>query len=201
MRQTYTVEEQLRADMWNLAWQAKEWHRAWQNVSELAEVLYLVAGEVRPQVVVEIGCAWGGTLYAWRGLPSQPAVYGVTLSHYAELGNTVHGATVLEGDSHDRITVQRLKDQLGGRPIDVLFIDGDHTLEGCLSDWRMYSPLVRPGGLVLIHDIVCAGEEAVGVAWEQIIAEAVRSGAKTDEIIAKARKPLGFGVVRMAGDQ
>lgn len=190
----YTVEEQLRADMWNVAYTAHHDYRAWQNVAELAEVLYRVAHE-DVRVVVEIGSAWGGTLYAWSQLPTEPLVFGVTMDHFG-LPEYDHGAVVLEGDSHDRITLQRLKDQLGGRPVDVLFIDGDHTYDGARQDWLMYAPLVRDGGLVLLHDIVCAGEPDVARVWAEI-----RAGGPewTDEVIAKAGKPLGFGIVRMAG--
>jgi len=37
-------------------------------------------------------------------------------------------------------------------PVDLVFIDGDHTEEGCRSDWELWSPLVAPGGVVLFHD-------------------------------------------------
>ncbi len=226
---TYTVEEQLRADMFNVAYRAKHEHRAWQNVPELAEVLYLVASEPGPvDVVVEVGCAWGGTLWAWRQLPSDPAVYGITLGHFG-LPPERPGQAVMVRDSHDPATVDALRDNIGvvdtirgaldalrdntrvvdtipgagrDRPVDVLFIDGDHTYDGCLADWRMYSPLVRPGGLILLHDIRCAGEEAVARVWEDVIKpEAHASGWHTQEIVAKAGKPLGFGIVRMAGEQ
>lgn len=36
---------------------------------------------------------------------------------------------------------------------DVLFIDGDHSYEGCRSDVYAWLPKVRAGGLVLMHDI------------------------------------------------
>ncbi len=201
---TYTAEEQLRADTFNLAYRAKHEHRAWQNVPELAEVLYLVAQEVPLGVVVEVGCAWGGTLYAWRHIPwrNQPDVYGITMGHFADLPADTHGAVVIDGDSHDQATLDELAGHLDGRPVDVLFIDGDHTYDGCLADWRMYSPLVRPGGLVLLHDIRCAGEEAVARVWEEVIKpEAAASGWHTEEIVAKAGKPLGFGIVRTSGEQ
>jgi predicted O-methyltransferase YrrM len=42
------------------------------------------------------------------------------------------------------------------RVLDVLFIDGDHTFGAVLSDLTMYSPLVKKGGLILMHD-VCEG--------------------------------------------
>lgn len=196
---TYTAEERLRADTWNLAYRAINEHRAWQNVAELAEVLYLVAQE-DPTVVVEIGSAWGGTLHAWRGLPTVPLVYGVTMRHYGFPPDR-EGITVLEGDSHDRATLQRLKDQMGGRWASVLFIDGDHTFDGVVADWRMYGPLVAPGGLVLFHDVRCAGEEAVRQAWETVIVPEVEAaGGRTTEIVATAGKPLGFGIARTGRD-
>jgi len=193
-----TAEEQLRADMWNVAYTAIHEHRAWQNQAELAEILYLVALD-GPSTVVEIGCAWGGTLHAWRALPTLPDVFGVTMRHYGFPPNR-EGIVVLEGDSHDRSTLQRLTDQLGNRPVDVLFIDGDHTLDGAMADWHMYGPLVRAGGLVLLHDIECGGIPEVRTAWERIAAEVETSGGTTTEIVAKAGKPLGFGIVRMAGE-
>jgi len=38
-------------------------------------------------------------------------------------------------------------------PFDALLIDGDHTYEGALLDWIDYMPMVRRGGLVIMHDI------------------------------------------------
>ncbi|MDE3155861.1 MAG: class I SAM-dependent methyltransferase, partial [Acidobacteriota bacterium] len=36
--------------------------------------------------------------------------------------------------------------------VDLLFIDGDHTYEGCRHDVERYTPLVRPGGYFILHD-------------------------------------------------
>jgi predicted O-methyltransferase YrrM len=38
------------------------------------------------------------------------------------------------------------------RPIDLLFIDGDHSLAGVKRDWRDWGRFVVPGGVVLFHD-------------------------------------------------
>jgi len=37
-------------------------------------------------------------------------------------------------------------------PIDLLFIDGDHSYEGVKSDWELYAPHVTPFGIVVFHD-------------------------------------------------
>jgi hypothetical protein len=39
-----------------------------------------------------------------------------------------------------------------GEPVDLVFVDGDHTLETCRLDWELFSPWVAPGGVVVFHD-------------------------------------------------
>ena len=46
-------------------------------------------------------------------------------------------------------------------PIDLLFIDGDHTEEGVRRDWDLFSVHVRTGGHVAFHD-ARAGD---GMGW------------------------------------
>lgn len=37
-------------------------------------------------------------------------------------------------------------------PIDLLFIDGDHSYEGVKRDWELFAPHVREFGTVVFHD-------------------------------------------------
>ena len=37
-------------------------------------------------------------------------------------------------------------------PISLLFIDGDHTFQGCLSDFLAWNRYVRVGGVIAFHD-------------------------------------------------
>jgi predicted O-methyltransferase YrrM len=36
--------------------------------------------------------------------------------------------------------------------LDFVFIDGDHSWEGIEGDWNGFSPMVRPGGIIALHD-------------------------------------------------
>lgn len=36
--------------------------------------------------------------------------------------------------------------------VDAVFIDGDHTHEGCRGDWEAWRPHIKPGGIVAFHD-------------------------------------------------
>lgn len=198
----------LHARAWQAAHDATQYHHASQRFDELVALLDVVGATVPdPRVIVEIGCDAGGTLYAWRAMFPAAAVFGVTLTdngpHTGGQGfkRNDHGATVLEGDSRDRATLQRLKDQLGGRKADVLFIDGDHTRAGVLSDWLMYGPLVRDGGLTIFHDVANESTPEAMAVWEQMRREAAESGEPVIEVVSKTHRPVGFGIVRMAGEQ
>lgn len=37
--------------------------------------------------------------------------------------------------------------------VDILLIDGDHSYDTVMSDLNNFTPLVKPGGLILMHDI------------------------------------------------
>lgn len=37
--------------------------------------------------------------------------------------------------------------------IDLLFIDGDHSYEGCLADWNAYAGLLSPNAVIAFHDV------------------------------------------------
>jgi hypothetical protein len=42
--------------------------------------------------------------------------------------------------------------QQWSRPIDLLFVDGDHSEQGVLRDWNEWNRFLVPGGVVIFHD-------------------------------------------------
>lgn len=48
--------------------------------------------------------------------------------------------------------------------MDFLFIDGDHSIEGCRYDFEQYSPLLKTGGFVAFHDYYPERDE-LGPTW------------------------------------
>lgn len=156
-----------------------------QKPSEFASLLRM-ASERRPQTVLEIGTASGGTIFGFAHAAAEDALLvSVDLADdsrfpetydeqtaerihtYAGPDQTLH---LLQGDSHDPRTALAVAELLDGRSVDLLFIDGDHDTEGVTRDWLDYSPLVREGGLVAFHDIVDHRREDVGVhlLWKKI---------------------------------
>lgn len=181
-------------DVQAVAERAVRVHGAAQQAPELAELL----GLVQPgAVVVEIGCDAGGVLWAFREAGAGQII-GVDLpgGPYSSGRRLVdHGAAIVEGDSHEPRTLALLVKILDGRPVDLLFIDADHTYEGVKVDYEMYAPLVRPGGLVALHDICHHDrfrfpEVQVERLWWEITA---KNPGRTREIVYH-RRPWGSGM-------
>jgi cephalosporin hydroxylase len=144
---------------------------SWQIPSEITGFLRILEAEP-PQSVLEIGTARGGTLFLLTCVAAPEALLvSVDLKRgqfgggypawraplYRSFAREAQRVKLVTGDSHEpriRKQVQRL---LGGKPIDLLFIDGDHSYEGVKKDFADYAPLVRSGGLVAFHDIVPRG--------------------------------------------
>lgn len=174
----------------DIAVEACDRRGAMQRVGELTDVLAEVAA-TDPAVVVEIGCGNGGTLWAWRQLC--PEVFAVTLPNLNPDFPRRHGSTVLLADSHDPRSRVWLQEQLAGRPVDVLHIDGDHSYDGVRSDFEQYAPLVRPDGLIILHDIANDRDPDMGVPefWAALRAQFGR----IREIVYPGPRPLGAGLI------
>lgn len=140
--------------------------------------------KLNPLTVLEIGTAKGGTLLLWTRL-AQPNATIVSIDlpggrfgggydkrraaiyrRFARKDQQLH---LLRLDSHAQSTFELTKQLFGCTLVDLLFIDGDHTYEGVKKDWEMYSPLVRPGGMVVFHDVAGNYEDTqVKRLWDSI---------------------------------
>ena len=180
-----------------------------QREFEIAALAELVQAS-RPKVIVEIGTAKGGTLFIWsRTNPDAELIVSLDLPE--ELGGYratrrklyrefVHDRKpgvmrLLQRDSHAPSTLEELKGILGGRPIDFLYIDADHSYEGVRKDYEMYGPLVRRGGLIAFHDIETRERDAgVHRLWAEI-----KKSRRCREIVQREiwQRPnyMGIGVV------
>ena len=139
--------------------------RPLQIKEEIARLSGIVKA-LAPEAVCEIGAAGCGTTFLFaRAAAPGSLVISLDLeleearrrasSLFAREGQRV---VCLKADSHRPETVRAVEGLLAGRPLDFLFIDGDHSYEGVARDFELYAPLVRPGGLIALHDIVPLAE-------------------------------------------
>lgn len=141
---------------------------ACQKISELAPLIRLLRRR-KLKTVVEIGTMRGGTFWLWCQLAEPSATIvsidlpggkfggGYSLKDqqkFETYGKPRQSLSFLRKDSHKPTTQQKVQKLLGDRSIDFLFIDGDHSYSGVKKDFQLYSPLVRRGGLIALHDIL-----------------------------------------------
>lgn len=158
--------------------------------------------ELRPQVVLEVGVQHGGTLARWAMCAAEDALIVGVDAHPPSEAAIPRGprqtVALVEGDSHSAATMDAVRDVLHGRPVDWLFIDGDHSWEGVSADYRAFAPLVRPGGIVAFHDICAHPSSAschVDRLWNRL---AVRHPDRAREIIwSRDQNWAGIGLLHV----
>jgi len=180
-----------------------------QNRDEIQWLFELVRA-ARPRAVLEIGLDFGGTFFLWsRAAAPDAHLIAIDTKPVGRLGAwspfsllrrafavaSQHVTLLMGSDSHNEGTRRRVTELLDGRPIDFLFIDGDHSRDGVWQDFDLYSPLVAPGGLIAFHDVSPNPEEwTKGVArfWREFTAD-----HETEERILNDRPGFGIGVYRV----
>ncbi|HYE76519.1 MAG TPA: class I SAM-dependent methyltransferase [bacterium] len=180
--------------------------RAQQATAEFRPLAERVAA-LDPRVIVEIGVGRGGTGLLWAQLASDLVILcdyrplwleRRLFRHFPRPGGPQ--LRFLRGDSHDPRFQARLRRTLAGRPIDFLFFDGDHTLEGIRQDFHDFRPLVRPGGLIACTDIVPQQPTArnhVHRFWEELKSS---GGYQLEELVSDWDQiGYGIGVIRIPG--
>jgi predicted O-methyltransferase YrrM len=82
---------------------------------------------------------------AWSDADS-PETYDAFRDNIRRLGVSQF-VEIIRKPSEEAATTWRL-------PIDVLFIDGDHSYDAVKADWNGFSPQVTEFGIVVFHDTV-----------------------------------------------
>ncbi len=183
-----------------------------QQAGEIVPLLELLADDP-PRTVVEIGTDRGGTLFLWSRVATADALlvsvdirpvvgrFGrfspFVLVRYAFRRGDQRIVFVDRANSGDAATVGRVEGALHGRPVDFLFIDGDHRYTAVRRDFELFAPLVRPGGLIGLHDIAATtttDTEGTALFWQELSAGA----ADCTEFVVGESPGYGIGVYRVA---
>lgn len=109
------------------------------------------------EIYLEIGVDKGKSLSVAR-IVAKPEVVvcGVDIQEDPK----VEGTKFFQGDSVE--IANKWMYILGMYKVSVLFIDGDHTYEGCKRDIEAWHPHLKKDGVMLFHD---CDESSPGVMW------------------------------------
>jgi predicted O-methyltransferase YrrM len=141
-----------------------DWH---SGLGDAVFVLYSLVRAQHPQVIVEIGSARGRSTCALalacrqNGLGRVYAIDPHTINLWTEIGTAGNTEVFLRARLRDYhladwcevITATSAEAaRTWSTPIDLLFIDGDHTFEGVRRDFELFRPWLTPNALVVFHD-------------------------------------------------
>lgn len=150
----------------------KNWQRAMQSY---VLMLYEIILENKPEFVLEIGVQ--------RGQSTQTILLALKENNFGKLISIDHKRRndildyeyqdlksywqFIQGDSSSQETIQKVKDIIGEKEFDVVFIDGCHKLPIVQYDFDNYSEFLKRGGLLLAHDVTNKNED-VSIVWKKL---------------------------------
>jgi hypothetical protein len=139
---------------------------------------------LRPEVIVELGVFYGDSYFGFCQTVAETKLpctcYGVdtwrgeTPESFYE--SSVYDAVSRHNDRYYRAFSYLMRTafddaikQFSDQSISLLHMDGSHSYEGAEHDFDSWLPKVRPGGVVLLHDIaVRSGDYGVWRLWEEL---------------------------------
>jgi hypothetical protein len=143
----------------------------------------LIAG-IQPSLLVELGTHWGESYFSFCQSVFQNGLdclcYGVDHwlgePHAGHYGEEVFTDVQQFNETHYRgfsyllrTGFDEAREQFSDDSIDLLHIDGLHTYEAVSHDFRSWLPKVKPGGIILLHDIaVRHADFGVWRLWDEL---------------------------------
>lgn len=97
---------------------------------------------------------------------------------------------LIQDYSQKESVVKQVHKLIDGVFLDFLFIDGNHNYEAVKRDFELYSPIVRKGGVIALHDIGYAEEGGVHRLWDEI-----KGRYKYHELRMHPKKEKGIGII------
>ncbi len=131
-----------------------------QDMFALQEIIF----KTKPQYIIEIGVAWGGSLLFYSTIMEAIGGIGVIgidvfipddlrerIMNHGKLSERIK---LITGSSIDLETVEKVKSIVGNSKEVMVILDSSHTREHVLSELKLYSPLVSKGNYLVVSDTI-----------------------------------------------
>jgi len=128
--------------------------REWQIYLGIIETYFRIR-EIENPIVVELGIGWG-----------KQKKYYEELLNYTHIGIDMNDKTLpdIVGNCKDPSTVDKLKEKLNGKLINLLFIDCEHGYFNTKQEYELFSPLTK--NIIALHDVI--SYEGLAKYWGEL---------------------------------
>jgi cephalosporin hydroxylase len=143
---------------YNFTWLGRPVIQYPQDLIALQEIVW----KLRPDLIIELGIAHGGSLIFQASLlelcGGSGEVVGVDIdirSHNRaeiEAHPLSHRISMIEGSSIDAEVVSQVRARAAGAETVMLCVDSMHTHEHVLQELELYAPMVTPGSYAVVFD-------------------------------------------------
>lgn len=122
-----------------------------------------VIWKTKPDVIIETGVAWGGSILMYASLMQlygKGKVIGIDLNLHDHVKDQVMSypfsqrITLLKGSSTDQSILNKVKSLIKADDKVMIILDSNHTHDHVLDELRNYGPLVTKGQYALISDTI-----------------------------------------------
>lgn len=166
LQQTYRafLNELVKANYaYNFFWLGVPIVQVPQDLQAMQEIIW----EVKPDLVIETGIAWGGSLIFSAsmlaileicGAVENGEVIGIDIDIHPHNKEAILAhplskkITMFEGSSIDDKIIKKVREFAKNKERVMICLDSKHTHEHVLAELRAYAPLVSVGGYCMIGD-------------------------------------------------
>lgn len=133
----------------------------WETFYEQRLLIKYAEMLTRESCIVEIGSEYGMSASIWALYSRAKQIVCIEQNPDAPFLENLKANDIdpfnIEWLCHNSQTLdtKELLAIMPGNTIDLLFIDGDHSYNGALSDLVKYATFVTKGGYLIIHDVAC----------------------------------------------
>jgi predicted O-methyltransferase YrrM len=181
-------------------------NQIWPEWKQFVEFL---VRERSPKRILEIGTGRAGSTYFLTNVGGEGSLL-VTVDtepiakEFVDLYRRYPKQRVINliGNSRDPITVERVAGILKEEPLDLLYIDGDHSYDGVKMDFELYQRFCDPQTVICFHDIIPDHGVTKGIQTDNYSGEVYRlwdelkTKKKYKEFVDSAdQNGFGIGVI------
>ena len=144
------------------SWKGETMIQTPDDILAFQEIIY----KTRPEVIIEIGIAWGGSMLFYETLSRNSTIkkiIGVDLFIPNDLkkrinlkSNKSKKIVLIEGSSLDKKIISRIKKITKKYKNFFIHLDSDHTSEHVLKELMIYSKFLKSNNYVVVGDTVLA---------------------------------------------